>query len=72
MNLAVSDLLMSSTQAPICFLNSFNRQWILGEIGNKPFCHLHYFATSFTIKKVEYKQISKYHLQLFLYEIIVL
>ncbi|XP_073457175.1 melanopsin-B-like [Aquarana catesbeiana] len=40
MNLAVSDLLMSSTQAPICFLNSFNRQWILGEIA----CNIYAFC----------------------------
>ncbi|XP_053556147.1 melanopsin-B-like [Bombina bombina] len=33
MNLAVSDFLMSATQAPICFINSFHREWILGRIG---------------------------------------
>ncbi|KAM4709320.1 melanopsin-B-like [Discoglossus pictus] len=33
MNLAVSDFLMSATQAPVCFINSFNREWILGKIG---------------------------------------
>ncbi|KAM3937951.1 melanopsin-B-like isoform 2-T2 [Leptodactylus fuscus] len=40
MNLAVSDLLMSATQAPVCFLNSFNRQWILGGIA----CNVYAFC----------------------------
>uniref|UniRef100_A0A8D2L371 G-protein coupled receptors family 1 profile domain-containing protein n=2 Tax=Varanus komodoensis TaxID=61221 RepID=A0A8D2L371_VARKO len=33
MNLAASDFLMSATQAPICFLNSMHREWVLGDIG---------------------------------------
>ncbi|XP_071973974.1 melanopsin-B-like isoform X1 [Engystomops pustulosus] len=40
MNLAVSDLLMSATQAPVCFLNSFNRKWILGGIA----CNVYAFC----------------------------
>ncbi|XP_062992158.1 melanopsin-like [Elgaria multicarinata webbii] len=40
MNLAVSDFLMSATQAPICFLNSMHKEWILGEIG----CNLYAFC----------------------------
>ncbi|XP_048365994.1 melanopsin-like isoform X2 [Sphaerodactylus townsendi] len=40
MNLAVSDFLMSATQAPICFLNSMHREWILGKIG----CNLYAFC----------------------------
>ncbi|XP_056423396.1 melanopsin-B-like [Hyla sarda] len=40
MNLAVSDLLMSATQAPVCFVNSFNRQWILGGIA----CNIYAFC----------------------------
>ncbi|XP_069486662.1 melanopsin-like isoform X2 [Ambystoma mexicanum] len=40
MNLAVSDFLMSATQAPICFLNSLHKKWILGEIG----CDLYAFC----------------------------
>ncbi|XP_075057734.1 melanopsin-B-like [Mixophyes fleayi] len=40
MNLAVSDLLMSASQAPVCFMNSFNRQWILGGIG----CNIYAFC----------------------------
>ncbi|XP_042712341.2 melanopsin-like isoform X3 [Chrysemys picta bellii] len=34
MNLAVSDFLMSASQAPICFINSLHKEWILGEIGS--------------------------------------
>ncbi|XP_075465996.1 melanopsin-B-like isoform X2 [Ascaphus truei] len=34
MNLAISDFLMSATQAPVCFLNSLHGKWILGEIGS--------------------------------------
>lgn len=33
MNLAVSDFLMSASQAPMCFVNSLHRGWILGDIG---------------------------------------
>lgn len=33
MNLAVSDFLMSASQAPMCFVNSLHREWILGDIG---------------------------------------
>lgn len=33
MNLAVSDFLMSASQAPMCFVNSLHRKWILGDIG---------------------------------------
>ncbi|XP_066488250.1 melanopsin-like [Tiliqua scincoides] len=40
MNLAVSDFLMSATQAPVCFLNSMHREWILGDIG----CNLYAFC----------------------------
>ncbi|XP_064005433.1 melanopsin-like isoform X2 [Pogoniulus pusillus] len=40
MNLAVSDLLMSASQAPICFINSLHRRWILGNIG----CNLYAFC----------------------------
>ncbi|KAG9480354.1 hypothetical protein GDO78_012042 [Eleutherodactylus coqui] len=40
MNLAVSDLLMSASQAPVCFMNSFNRQWILDEIA----CNIYAFC----------------------------
>ncbi|XP_053113726.1 melanopsin-like [Hemicordylus capensis] len=40
MNLAVSDFLMSATQAPICFLNSMHKEWILGNIG----CNLYAFC----------------------------
>ncbi|XP_077156982.1 melanopsin [Paroedura picta] len=40
MNLAASDFLMSATQAPICFLNSMHREWILGDIG----CNLYAFC----------------------------
>ncbi|CAN2388965.1 Opsin 4xb [Pristimantis euphronides] len=40
MSLAVSDLLMCATQAPVCFLNSFNRQWILGGIA----CNVYAFC----------------------------
>ncbi|GAB0188862.1 melanopsin-like [Grus japonensis] len=34
MNLAVSDFLMSASQAPMCFVNSLHREWILGDIGS--------------------------------------
>ncbi|KAM6132766.1 melanopsin-like isoform 2-T2 [Pterocles gutturalis] len=40
MNLAVSDLLMSASQAPMCFVNSLHREWILGDIG----CDLYAFC----------------------------
>ncbi|XP_064366558.1 melanopsin-like isoform X1 [Dromaius novaehollandiae] len=40
MNLAVSDLLMSASQAPICFVNSLHKEWILGDIG----CNLYAFC----------------------------
>ncbi|XP_032300415.1 melanopsin-like isoform X2 [Coturnix japonica] len=40
MNLAVSDFLMSASQAPICFINSLHREWILGDIG----CDLYAFC----------------------------
>ncbi|KAM8939405.1 melanopsin-B-like [Pelodytes ibericus] len=40
MNLAVSDFLMSATQAPVCFLNSLHGHWILGEIG----CNVYAFC----------------------------
>ncbi|XP_053317599.1 melanopsin-B-like [Spea bombifrons] len=40
MNLAVSDFLMSATQAPVCFLNSLHGKWILGEIG----CNVYAFC----------------------------
>uniref|UniRef100_A0A8C4TU26 G-protein coupled receptors family 1 profile domain-containing protein n=1 Tax=Falco tinnunculus TaxID=100819 RepID=A0A8C4TU26_FALTI len=40
MNLAVSDFLMSASQAPMCFVNSLHRKWILGEIG----CDLYAFC----------------------------
>ncbi|XP_041280385.1 melanopsin-like isoform X1 [Onychostruthus taczanowskii] len=40
MNLAVSDFLMSASQAPICFVNSLHREWILGDIG----CNLYAFC----------------------------
>ncbi|XP_030419704.1 melanopsin-like [Gopherus evgoodei] len=40
MNLAVSDFLMSASQAPICFINSLRKEWILGEIG----CDLYAFC----------------------------
>uniref|UniRef100_A0A674ILD0 G-protein coupled receptors family 1 profile domain-containing protein n=1 Tax=Terrapene triunguis TaxID=2587831 RepID=A0A674ILD0_9SAUR len=40
MNLAVSDFLMSASQAPICFINSLHKEWILGEIG----CDLYAFC----------------------------
>nr|AAK59988.1 putative photopigment melanopsin [Gallus gallus] len=40
MNLAVSDFLMSASQAPICFVNSLHREWILGDIG----CDLYAFC----------------------------
>ncbi|XP_074849689.1 melanopsin-like [Carettochelys insculpta] len=40
MNLAVSDFLMSASQAPICFVNSLHKEWILGEIG----CDLYAFC----------------------------
>ncbi|KAF2984372.1 hypothetical protein EK904_000760, partial [Melospiza melodia maxima] len=40
MNLAVSDFLMSATQAPMCFVNSLHREWILGDIG----CNLYAFC----------------------------
>ncbi|XP_071411208.1 melanopsin-like [Pithys albifrons albifrons] len=40
MNLAVSDFLMSASQAPMCFVNSLNREWILGDIG----CDLYAFC----------------------------
>ncbi|XP_073443979.1 melanopsin-B-like [Dendrobates tinctorius] len=40
MNLAISDLLMSATQAPVCFMNSFNRQWILDRIA----CNIYAFC----------------------------
>ncbi|XP_069094190.1 melanopsin-like [Pleurodeles waltl] len=40
MNLAVSDFLMSASQAPVCFLNSLHKKWILGEIG----CDLYAFC----------------------------
>ncbi|XP_065592568.1 melanopsin-like [Cyrtonyx montezumae] len=40
MNLAVSDFLMSASQAPICFINSLHRKWILGDIG----CDLYAFC----------------------------
>ncbi|KAM6401968.1 melanopsin-like [Pluvialis apricaria] len=34
MNLAVSDFLMSASQAPMCFVNSLHGEWILGDIGS--------------------------------------
>ncbi|XP_067992877.1 melanopsin-like isoform X3 [Melanerpes formicivorus] len=37
MNLAVSDFLMSASQAPMCFVNSLHRKWILGDIGCKAY-----------------------------------
>ncbi|XP_065547841.1 melanopsin-like isoform X1 [Lathamus discolor] len=40
MNLAVSDFLMSASQAPMCFVNSLHREWILGDIG----CDLYAFC----------------------------
>ncbi|MEE6460665.1 hypothetical protein FKM82_001059 [Ascaphus truei] len=40
MNLAISDFLMSATQAPVCFLNSLHGKWILGEIG----CNVYAFC----------------------------
>ncbi|XP_063314704.1 melanopsin-B-like [Pelobates fuscus] len=40
MNLAVSDFLMSATQAPVCFLNSLYGQWILGDVG----CNVYAFC----------------------------
>ncbi|XP_061849430.1 melanopsin [Colius striatus] len=40
MNLAVSDFLMSASQAPMCFVNSLHRKWILGDIG----CNLYAFC----------------------------
>ncbi|XP_012959557.2 melanopsin isoform X1 [Anas platyrhynchos] len=40
MNLAVSDFLMSASQAPMCFVNSLHRGWILGDIG----CDLYAFC----------------------------
>ncbi|NWQ64999.1 OPN4 protein, partial [Neopipo cinnamomea] len=40
MNLAVSDFLMSASQAPMCFVNSLHRKWILGDIG----CDLYAFC----------------------------
>ncbi|NXQ23315.1 OPN4 protein, partial [Alaudala cheleensis] len=40
MNLAVSDFLMSASQAPMCFVNSLHREWILGDIG----CNLYAFC----------------------------
>eukprot|EP00079_Xenopus_tropicalis_P020263 XP_012811014.1 PREDICTED: melanopsin-B-like [Xenopus tropicalis] len=40
MNLAISDFLMSATQAPVCFLSSLHREWILGEIG----CNVYAFC----------------------------
>ncbi|KAG8454195.1 hypothetical protein GDO86_000725 [Hymenochirus boettgeri] len=40
MNLAISDLLMSATQAPVCFLYSLHREWKLGEIG----CNVYAFC----------------------------
>ncbi|XP_053922062.1 melanopsin isoform X2 [Cuculus canorus] len=40
MNLAVSDFLMSASQAPVCFVNSLHRDWILGDIG----CDLYAFC----------------------------
>ncbi|KAH1169548.1 hypothetical protein KIL84_000533 [Mauremys mutica] len=39
-NLAVSDFLMCASQAPICFINSLHKEWILGEIG----CNLYAFC----------------------------
>ncbi|KAF1516343.1 UNVERIFIED_CONTAM: Melanopsin, partial [Eudyptes pachyrhynchus] len=39
-NLAVSDFLMSASQAPVCFVNSLHREWILGDIG----CDLYAFC----------------------------
>ncbi|XP_008497827.2 melanopsin [Calypte anna] len=40
MNLAVSDFLMSASQAPMCFVNSLHKEWILGNIG----CNLYAFC----------------------------
>ncbi|KAM9381790.1 melanopsin-like [Phaethornis superciliosus] len=40
MNLAVSDFLMSASQAPMCFVNSMHKEWILGDIG----CNLYAFC----------------------------
>ncbi|KFU84353.1 Melanopsin, partial [Chaetura pelagica] len=40
MNLAVSDFLMSASQAPMCFVNSLHREWILGDTG----CNLYAFC----------------------------
>ncbi|XP_041442714.1 melanopsin-B isoform X2 [Xenopus laevis] len=39
-NLAISDFLMSATQAPVCFLSSLHREWILGDIG----CNVYAFC----------------------------
>ncbi|OCT97223.1 melanopsin-B-like [Xenopus laevis] len=39
-NLAISDFLMSATQAPVCFLNSLHKEWILGDIG----CNVYAFC----------------------------
>lgn len=33
-NLAVSDLLMASTQSPIFFINCLYKEWVFGEMGN--------------------------------------
>uniref|UniRef100_A0A8D0GH85 G-protein coupled receptors family 1 profile domain-containing protein n=1 Tax=Sphenodon punctatus TaxID=8508 RepID=A0A8D0GH85_SPHPU len=40
MNLAVSDFMMSATQAPVCFFNSLHKEWVLGDIG----CNLYAFC----------------------------
>ncbi|XP_021144843.2 melanopsin isoform X1 [Columba livia] len=40
MNLAMSDFLMSASQAPMCFVNSLHGEWILGDIG----CDLYAFC----------------------------
>ncbi|XP_063050289.1 opsin 4xb [Engraulis encrasicolus] len=47
-NLAVSDLLMASTQAPIFFINSLYNEWVFGETGCKmyAFCGALFGITS--------------------------
>ncbi|KAM7113278.1 LOW QUALITY PROTEIN: melanopsin-like [Ciconia maguari] len=40
LNLAVSDFLIQPSQAPMCFVNSLHREWILGDIG----CDLYAFC----------------------------
>ncbi|KYO38017.1 opsin 4xa [Alligator mississippiensis] len=40
MNLATSDFLMAASQAPVSFINSLHKEWILGDIG----CELYAFC----------------------------